>query len=251
MAMSVRKIINHINLHTYFIKPCSKSLMISLWHNEETKALLSPNPDVSPSAESITRCLNQLSQQGFTKVFTSALLPHQSKAFIDCGFQIEKKLAVLSRDLESLPYWKKSSTYNLRRATRKDRSKVLEVDSASFPQFWRLTNKTLAEAIHATSYTRFEIATPIESEDIILGYAITGQSEDKGFLQRLAVNPTYQHLGIGKSLVLDGLWWLKKRGATKITVNTEVNNFKALCLYHNLGFALQPTEMHVLSTKIN
>ena len=72
--MSVRKIINHINLHTYFIKPCSKSLMISLWHNEETKALLSPNPDVSPSAESITRCLNQLSQQGFTKVFTSALL---------------------------------------------------------------------------------------------------------------------------------------------------------------------------------
>lgn len=250
--MFVRKIINkHNNFNTYFIKHGSNSLRISLWHNEETKALLSPSPSTITSAESITSSLNLLSQKGFTEVFTSALLPQQSKVFLDYGFQIEKRLSVLAHNLESLPYKEKSVTWNLRRATRKDRAKVLELDMASFPQFWRLTNKTLTEAISATSSARFEVATSVESKDIILGYAITGRSGDKGFLQRLAVTPISRNLGIGKYLVLDGLWWLKKKGSTKVIVNTEVNNFKALSLYQNLGFHIEPIEMHVLSIKIN
>jgi ribosomal protein S18 acetylase RimI-like enzyme len=79
-----------------------------------------------------------------------------------------------------------------------------------------------------------------------VGYAVTGMTGDMGYLQRLAVDPDDAGRGIGRALVLDGLGWLRARGAVQALVNTQVDNERALGLYRSVGFRLLPTGLHVL-----
>jgi ribosomal protein S18 acetylase RimI-like enzyme len=81
---------------------------------------------------------------------------------------------------------------------------------------------------------------------VVAGYAITGRAGPRGYLQRLAVDPSVQRQGIGAALVADGLRWLRRWGAREVLVNTQVGNGPALALYEALGFRLQPDGLAVL-----
>jgi ribosomal protein S18 acetylase RimI-like enzyme len=70
----------------------------------------------------------------------------------------------------------------------------------------------------------------------LVGYAITGFAGEHGYLQRLAVEPSYQGRGHATALVHDGLEWLVQRGATGASVNTQEQNGRALALYLHMGF---------------
>ena len=45
----------------------------------------------------------------------------------------------------------------------------------------------------------------------VVGYAVTGRSAARGYLQRLAVDPERWRQGVGAALVVDGLRWLRRR----------------------------------------
>lgn len=78
------------------------------------------------------------------------------------------------------------------------------------------------------------------------GYAVTGRSRRRGFVQRLAVDPAAQRRGIGRALVLDALAWLHADGIDEILVNTQEGNEPALALYQQLGFGRLPEHLLVL-----
>ena len=59
-------------------------------------------------------------------------------------------------------------------------------------------------------------------------FAITGVADRVGYLQRLAVDPTAQRRGLGRTLVADSLDWMQRRGATTAMVNTAFDNNAAL-----------------------
>ena len=80
----------------------------------------------------------------------------------------------------------------------------------------------------------------------LAGYAVAGRSLERGYLQRLAVDPAHQGHGLGTALVLDALWWLRRRGATSTLVNTQEANDAALALYERLGFRRQAEGLAVL-----
>jgi ribosomal protein S18 acetylase RimI-like enzyme len=50
--------------------------------------------------------------------------------------------------------------------------------------------------------------------------------------------------------VLDGLRWMKRRGASRAMVNTQERNTGALELYEQLGFHLQPGGLAVLHASL-
>ena len=81
-----------------------------------------------------------------------------------------------------------------RKAAPRDIAEVLRVDTLAFPPFWRLDDAGLDDAIRATPHARFRVST---DGDDITGYAVTGRSARRGFLQRLAVDPAHQRRGIG------------------------------------------------------
>jgi ribosomal protein S18 acetylase RimI-like enzyme len=62
------------------------------------------------------------------------------------------------------------------------------------------------------------------------------------------VDPEYQRRGLGRALAIDGLRWMKRRGADRAMVNTQERNDVALALYQHLGFRLQPGGLAVLQT---
>ncbi|MDP3184422.1 MAG: GNAT family N-acetyltransferase, partial [Anaerolineales bacterium] len=55
-------------------------------------------------------------------------------------------------------------------------------------------------------------------------------------LARLAVRQEAQGYGVGRALVSDLLQTLARRGAWRLTVNTQEDNASSLSLYKKLGF---------------
>jgi ribosomal protein S18 acetylase RimI-like enzyme len=124
----------------------------------------------------------------------------------------------------------------------------LEVDGAAFAPFWRLDHAGLREALKATRQHHLRVV--LGPRRAVAGYAICGVSGRRGFVQRLAVAPDAQGRGIGKALLLDGLYWLRARGAEEVAVNTQVGNETALSLYRRVGFRDDPGGLAVLSTRL-
>jgi ribosomal protein S18 acetylase RimI-like enzyme len=79
-----------------------------------------------------------------------------------------------------------------------------------------------------------------------VAYAVTGRAGPRGYLQRLAVDPPAQGVGVGAALVVDGLRWLRRWGAKEVMVNTQEGNAAAVRLYERLGFRLQADGLAVL-----
>jgi GNAT superfamily N-acetyltransferase len=212
------------------------------WRGSTRTAYLAPVPDAPPpSSDFIERCVQRLSSQGYAGVVTPALAPAEQRPFLRAGFEAHEELHLLAHDLLELPPFKRGAT---RRAHRGDKRPVLAVDQAAFSSFWRLDRAGLQEALEAVPLTRFRVSTAKDGD--IAGYAIAGAAARQGYLQRLAVDPGHQHEGRGLALVADALRWMRRRGAGRAVVNTQLGNEAAVSLYTRAGFRMQPAGLAVL-----
>lgn len=220
------------------------------WHADSATAHLTVSSSVArPSVAGLQRCLEHLRADGYSSIITAALHPEEAGSFLRAGFVEYDRLHVLSHDLRDLDPDLPSTAraIQLRRGRRADRPAALAVDHAAFPLTWRLDDAGLDDALHATPRRRFRVGV---GEDEILGYAVTGRSGRQGFLQRLAVHPSRQGGGIASALVLDALRWAARHRATRVLVNTQTGNRRALELYRRLGFEPTPTDLVVLTRPI-
>lgn len=201
------------------------------WRSDGQIALLSPASDgPPPSPAFLRRCLDELVGAGYRGVVTAALTPAEQAPFRSIGFREHERLRLLSHDLRDLPAGPEAP---LRRASELDHPGVLEVDAAAFRPFWQLDEVGLQEALSATPVARFRI---VVDDQRVAGYAISGRTSRRGYLQRLAVHPDYQRRGWGQALVVDGLRWMRRRGVERAVVNTQLDNDAAYALYLRLGF---------------
>ena len=217
------------------------------WHADAAVAHLALPPDLPrPTVAGLHRVLERLGGQGYSSVITAALHPDEAQSFLQAGFSEYDRLRVLSHDLRDLdpPRPRLAAAVRLSRAGRSHRSEALEVDRAAFPLFWQLDDAALDDAITATPRHRFRIAS---RGGRILGYAVTGRAGRQGFLQRLATDPAHQGSGIASELVVDALRWAARRRASRVLVNTQTDNDRALALYRRLGFRTTPTDLVVLT----
>jgi ribosomal protein S18 acetylase RimI-like enzyme len=223
-------------------------IRVGPWHGDARVGYLAPVGEApAPGVTDVRAACERLALGGFAEVVTAAIGPLESQGFLLAGFEVHERLHLLERDLLDLP---DSPSAELRRARRRDRPRVLEVDAAAFSDFWRLDDAGLDEALSATPSSRFRVARHDPSVDGVGGYAICGRAGRRGFLQRLAVDPVAQGAGLGRALVLDGLTWLRRRGADRVVVNTQEANERALHLYERLGFRRQPGGLAVLKKSL-
>jgi len=199
-----------------------------------------------PRAQTVEWCLARLAADGCTTVHTTALTPDEQAPFLTCGFQVHERLHLLEHPLVDLPDPVRDP--RLRRARRTDRKKLLAVDGRSFPAYWQIDRRGLHNATRATAVSRVRVATASGS---VVGYAVSGRSVHRGYLQRLAVDPDHQGRGLGLGVVLDGLWWSRRRGARSVVVNTQEHNTRALALYERVGFRRQPDGLAVLARDLD
>jgi ribosomal protein S18 acetylase RimI-like enzyme len=75
-----------------------------------------------------------------------------------------------------------------------------------------------------------------------VGYCISSLNEDKiGEIDSLLVTKAYRGLGIGSSLVADGLAWMDKKGAIKKVVEVGQGNEEVFDFYGKFGFKPRKT----------
>ena len=209
--------------------------------------LLTPGRAVSDSAAAAAA--ESAAARGYRRLRTSALSRPESEPFLKAGFEPRHQLALLSRPIQARELQddppRPNSSFAINTARRRDHPVVLAVDHAAFEPFWQLDNAGLQDALRATPFRHFRVARQGGGGEPI-GYAISGRSGPVGYLQRLAVSPSRQGQGAGAALVVDGLRWLARWGATQTWVNTSQQNTGALRFYERLGFELHPPGLQVL-----
>jgi ribosomal protein S18 acetylase RimI-like enzyme len=212
------------------------------WRGSRDTAYLVPlTGAITLDVAVLARTRAALAADGFTSVVTAAVGPAEQDAFARDGFDEREQLHLLRHDLSSSPPMP-ADPPRIRRGSRRDHRRVLEVDAAAFDDFWRFDADGLEEAIKATPVSRLRVVRDPE----VIAYTIAGRANRHGYLQRLAVDPAAQRRGLGRALVVDTLEWLRRRGARSVLVNTQHRNQGALALYERLGFVRQPDGLAVL-----
>lgn len=223
------------------------SLQVSAWRGDAATVVVSPvSAQAAPTVERVGAELERLRRRGVRTVLTGALHPHELGPFVSNGFVRHEHLTLLRHDLAAIP--EASGEVRLRRAWRRDHDATLTLDNRAFSGFWALDRAGLADALTATPVRRFRLA---RSGGQILGYAVTGRSGPRGYLQRLAVDPDHHRQGIATALVADALWWLRRTGAQVAVVNTQDDNAGALSLYERCGFEVEPEGLTVLTRRLD
>lgn len=224
----------------------SRALRTASWRGRDDVALVVPVPGVaSPTSTEVADVACAARHAGVRRLVTGALSASEQEPFWRAGFEVHDRLHLLRHDLVELPTTPASPP--LRRARRSDHDPALVVDARAFDPFWRLDRAGLDDAIRATSTARFRVVTDPD----VLGYAVTGRAGDRGYVQRLAIDPSRRGQGWGAALVLDGLHWLRRRHVRLAVVNTQVANVDALRLYRRLGFVPQPAGLAVLTITLH
>lgn len=218
------------------------------WRGHGGVVQLAPVPgDLAPSTDSVRDCLRQLGELGFERVVTGALAPAARLPFVAAGFTVVEELHLLVHSLDELP--PVPPVPELRRARREEGTDLARIDAAAFADpFWHLDEEGLAQAQAATPSSRLRVAAV---QDRAVGFAVTGRSGRQGFVQRLAVHPAAQGRHVGTALVADALSWLRRRGAAQATINTQLENDRALQLYLRAGFRLQRERLAVLGAELH
>ncbi|HSP02373.1 MAG TPA: GNAT family N-acetyltransferase [Acidimicrobiales bacterium] len=183
--------------------------------------------------------------RGYAAVVTPALPAGEWRPYLDAGFTVREELHLLAHDLLDLPARRTAErAVRTRRVLRRDRDRVLAIDQAAFDPFWRLDADALEDAVRATPSTRFRLDREGR------GYALTGRAGDRGYVQRLAVDPAEQGSGLGSALVVDSLWWLRRWRVREALVNTQTSNGRAVALYERLGFRQRSEGLAVLELDV-
>jgi ribosomal protein S18 acetylase RimI-like enzyme len=125
----------------------------------------------------------------------------------------------------------RSLNINIRPMNYDDLLAVQDVDGLAFGSIWRNSLESLELA-----FKQAAVATVAEEEGKVLGYQISTSNPLGGHLARLAVHPKQQGKGIGFSLVRDMLHQFERRGASRVSVNTQQDNSISLSLYQKSGF---------------
>ncbi len=203
---------------------------------------------IGPSVSGLKDWVRVVHAAGYDIIRTGAVAADISHVFREVGFREIQTLALLELDDPvSIHRFRKmrSPLFELR-PLRSVRSLQLaaDIDAGAFEPDWNMDAPNIREACLATPQHRIRLA--VSAEDKPLGYIVTGRSGSTGFIQRLAVQPEHQGLGVGSALLQDGLSWLARHRVDSILVNTHLDNHRALDLYRRWGFRLLEQHLQVL-----
>ncbi len=227
----------------------------------------SPVSEGALSSEAIRRLLHDVQSTVATtplapeteaiRVQTSAMSPDLASPLFDLGFRLRSELTLLTKELPRSPLQLlrvrsvrraqagRISPANIviRRGTDADLTIAVDVDRSAFGELWAMDRHDLGAALTATPSAQLLVA---QRDSEMVGFAIVGRSGRRGYLQRLAVLPDAQGLGVGTALVDGTCEWSARGDVRRLIVNTQASNANALRLYRRTGFVESPLGLVLL-----
>ncbi len=173
-------------------------------------------------------------------VYSPALYPERTNIWRTVGYSTEDTLMMMERPI-NLP--NAAPSQRVQPDPNPEWDNLAEVDRCAFSGFWRLGRHGLEEAVKATPTS---VVLTHEEDGVISGYAIFGSQRWSSFLQRIAVRPEMEGLGIGTALIRAGIDWSRSQGAHSVLLNVRPTSERALNLYRNEGFQDVGTRLAIL-----
>jgi ribosomal protein S18 acetylase RimI-like enzyme len=168
------------------------------------------------------------------------------KVLIKNKFSHIHNVVVLEWESEKIDSTYENSNFSIRPLRPRDLETIHSIDEKAFGPIWRNSYETLELAFNQASVA----SVVIDDNDEICGYQISTPSPFGAHLARLAVLPEKQGLGIGYQLVKNLQSLFEERLSSRISVNTQDNNFASLALYKKGGFKLTGENYPVYQFKL-
>jgi len=121
----------------------------------------------------------------------------------------------------------------VRNATEDDLHKIMEIERASFKRADVFPRTLFQKYLRELTNGFFVILDKCES---IVGYAILGEKDGKGYLISIAIHPQRRNQGFAMSLLKFLEFQCYEKGFTTMTLEVRVDNKKAIEIYKKLGF---------------
>ena len=112
-----------------------------------------------------------------------------------------------------------------------DLPSIERLDTVAFAPLWHNSLTSLEIA-----FRQAVVASVAELDGTLVAYQISTGTQMGGHLARLATHPRYQRRGIASVLLGDTLIQFYRRGALRVTVNTQQDNLSSIALYEKAGF---------------
>lgn len=119
------------------------------------------------------------------------------------------------------------------RMVQEDADGVAQVEAACMPVPWS-RQSFWEEASHTDAY--YLIARDTAKDNLIIAYAGCWVLANEGHITNVAVDPTYQGLGLGRRLMVELTNRVKELGVDSMTLEVRPSNTRAISLYTSLGF---------------
>lgn len=192
------------------------------------------------NASFIEDCVDALLELGAPGVLSPPLPESAQRLWREASFESHAELALLKRDLDSV----RPPDHLVVTGSNSDIREALRIDAAAFDEFWRFDRNAMEEAITSTRKSVIHVVR--KAGGGLAGFAVTGVGVTIAYLQRLAVEPSSQGRGIGRSLVRSSARWASREGARSLMLNTQLDNLPAIRLYETEGFSVLSEPLAVL-----
>ena len=231
------------------------------WPHDNVTAflLLSGGHDIArtlPDSHIVQSWERDIQNRGFQRIRTNAVAPAVATELIQRDYKVAQELCVLHVNTYLAPVPPVADdlrpqrlVFSKIRIAREHAiaKRLIELDCAAFGTEWGLDNTALQEALRATTMSEIYIVKRREIE----GYVLVGARDNRGYIQRLAVDPKHQRTGIAATLLSTALAWLRTRNCEDTIVNTEFTNTAALGLYRKFGFVELPYHLSVMEKHVD
>ena len=146
------------------------------------------------------------------------------------GFSVVER--IVEYDRPSGPISGHDSQLMVRAYAPEDRDVLLQLDHDAFPWLW-WNSPTEWDTYLRTSGVHVLVGV---EEQTIVGYAGVTVRGKAGHLDRLAVRGKRQGRGYGAALLAQSLYYMQGRGAHKVSLTTQDDNYRSQALYERFGF---------------
>ena len=189
----------------------------------------------------LSACSDRIIDCGAPSVLSPPLPATSIKTWQTAGYDEFLRLALMRLSLEQQP---PAPNHLVVETDSSHLHDLLAIDAAAFSSFWRFDELGLKEALEATGKSSVLIIR--DSDGKPTGFAIVGFGSAISYLQRVAVHPTWQGEGMGRSLVRVAARKARDAGGRVMLLNTQIDNEAAMRLYESEGYIRLPEPLYLL-----
>ncbi|MFZ5880699.1 MAG: GNAT family N-acetyltransferase [Chloroflexota bacterium] len=170
-----------------------------------------------------------------------AMQPWFEGLLLENGFSQRQTILMFERN--NIPYAPRPMPrgVRIRPMFTTDLPAVAELDWNAFTPMWRNSFDALQKA-----HSQAILATVAEAEGRLVGYQLSTGNPLGAHLARLAVCADCQGQGIGTALIGNLIEHTRRRGKSRITLNTQGDNRSSQNLYERIGFVRTGEQYPVL-----